>query len=195
MTGAQREIRDTGDVLGDDQGEDLGALLEAVASGDRGAFRVLYDQSVPILFAICLRLMRDRELARDTLQEAMLKIWHKAHLFDASKGKAMAWMAVVTRNCALSRLACHAPPTESLDEDSVLAKIEAHGFDDPAPGIDIRRCIGQLPEHYRKAILSIYFQGLTYDELAISMDAPVGTVKTWIHRAVRDLAACRDHLR
>ena len=77
-------------------------LLEALASGDRK--RALYDKSAPVLFAICVRLMRDRDLAQAMLQEAMTRIWRKAHLFDASKGNAMAWMAVVTRNCALSRL-------------------------------------------------------------------------------------------
>jgi RNA polymerase sigma-70 factor, ECF subfamily len=68
-------------------------LLEAVASGDRKAFRTLYDKSAPVLFAICVRLMRDRDLAQDVLQESMIRIWRKAHLFDASKGNAMAWMA------------------------------------------------------------------------------------------------------
>ncbi len=91
--------------------KELCCLLEAVASGDRSAFRALYDKSGPILFAICMRLMRDRELAQDALQEAMTRIWQKAHLFDASKGNAIAWMAVVTRNCALSRIAAAPPPS------------------------------------------------------------------------------------
>ena len=57
---------------------DLCTLLEAVASGDRKAFRALYDKSAPVLFAICVRLMRDRDLAQDTFQEAMTRIWRKA---------------------------------------------------------------------------------------------------------------------
>jgi RNA polymerase sigma-70 factor, ECF subfamily len=64
-----------------------------------------YDKSAPVLFAICVRLMRDCDLARDVLQESMTRIWRKAHLFDSSKGTPMAWMAVVTRNCALSQIA------------------------------------------------------------------------------------------
>ena len=72
--------------------------------------------------------MRDRGLAEDVLQEAMTRIWHKAHLFDASKGNAMAWMAVVTRNCALSRIAATPPPSVSLDEAGVLAAVEARSL-------------------------------------------------------------------
>jgi RNA polymerase sigma-70 factor (ECF subfamily) len=90
--------------------ERLCSLLDAVASGDRKAFRALYDKSAPVLFAICVRLMRDRELAEDVLQEALTRIWRTAHLFDATKGNAMAWMAVITRNCALSR----SPPRRRL---------------------------------------------------------------------------------
>ena len=120
---------------------DLCTLLEAVASGDRKAFRALYDKSAPVLFAICVRLMRDRDLAQDMLQEAMTRIWRKAHLFDASKGNAMAWMAVVTRNCALSRLAAAPPPSFSLDEAGVLAAVEARSSDDPAIAADVRECL------------------------------------------------------
>ncbi len=67
---------------------DLCTLLEAVASGVRKAFRTLYDKSAPVLFGICVRLMRDRDKAQDVFQEAMTRIWRKAHLFDASKGNA-----------------------------------------------------------------------------------------------------------
>jgi Sigma-70 region 2 len=57
----------------------LCGLIEAVASGDLKAFRTLYDKSVPVLFGICVRLTRDRDLAQDVLQEAMTRIWQKAH--------------------------------------------------------------------------------------------------------------------
>jgi RNA polymerase sigma-70 factor (ECF subfamily) len=120
---------------------DLCSLLEAVASGDRKAFRTLYDKSSPVLFAICVRLMRDRDLAQDVLQEAMTRIWRKAHLFDASKGNAMAWMAVVTRNCALSQMAAAPPPSSSLDEAGVLAAVGASPSGDPVITADVRQCL------------------------------------------------------
>src|ERR1700738_2022344 len=125
-------------------------LLEAVASGDRKAFRPLYDKSAPVLFAICVRLMRDRDLARDVLQEAMTRIWRKAHLFDASKGNAMTWMVVVTRNCALSRLAAAPPPSVSLDDAGVLAAVEPRSSGDPVIAADVRQCLKKLNEKYRK---------------------------------------------
>src|ERR1700720_3632186 len=100
---------------------DLCTLLEAVASGDRKAFRTLYDKSAPVLFAICVRLRRARDLAQDALQEAMTRMWRQAELFDASKGNAMAWRGVVPPHCALSQLAAPPPPSTSLDEAEAVA--------------------------------------------------------------------------
>jgi len=168
----------------------LRSLLDAVASGDRKAFRTLYDKSAPVLFAICVRLMRDRDLAQDVLQDSMTRIWRKAHLFDASKGNAMAWMAVVTRNCALSRLTAAPPPSSSLEEAGVLAAVEAGPSGDPVIAADVRKCLKKLNEKYRKCITLIYLHGLSYEELATQMGAPLGSVKSWVHRAVRELALC-----
>ena len=169
--------------------ERLCSLLDAVASGDRKAFRALYDKSAPVLFAICVRLMRDRELAEDVLQEAMTRIWRSAHLFDAAKGNAMAWMAVITRNCALSRSAAAPPPSASLEEAGVLA-IEPRPSGDPVIVADVRQCLEKLNEKYRKCVTLIYLHGLSYEELATQLDAPLGSVKSWVHRAVRELALC-----
>jgi RNA polymerase sigma-70 factor, ECF subfamily len=170
--------------------EGLRRLLEAVAAGDAKAFRTLYDKSVPVLFGICVRLMRDRDLAQDVLQEAMTRIWRKAHLFDASKGNAMAWMAVVTRNCALSRIAAAPPPSASLDEAGVLAAVESRSSDDPVTAADVRQCLKKLNEKYRKCVTLIYLHGLSYEELATQMGAPLGSVKSWVHRAIGELARC-----
>ena len=168
----------------------LCSLLDAVASGDRKAFRTLYDKSAPVLFAICMRLMRDRDVAQDVLQEAMTRIWRKAHLFDASKGNAMVWMAVVTRNCALSQRAAASPPSSSLEEAGLLAAVEARWSNDPVIAADVRQCLKMLNEKYRKCIILIYLHGLSYEELAEQMGAPLGSVKSWVHRAVRELALC-----
>jgi len=170
--------------------EDLNCLLEKVASGNREAFRALYDRSSPVLFGICLRLMRDREMAQDVLQEAMMRIWRKAHLFDRSKGNAFAWMSVVTRNCALSRVAAAPPLSLSLDDAGVLASAEGVSANNSVMAADLRRCLEKLNEKYRKCVTLVYLNGLSYEELAAEIGAPVGSVKSWVHRAMRQLGIC-----
>jgi RNA polymerase sigma-70 factor, ECF subfamily len=170
------------------------ALLEAVAAGDQEAFRRLYDASSALLFGVISRLMRDKEAARDVLQEAMVRIWQKAHLFDRTKGNALGWMVVVTRNCALSRLAVAAPAMASLDDETVRTVIEAKTVKGPDPVLtaDLSRCLNQLNEKHRTCVTLVYLFGLSYQELADRMCVPLGTAKTWVHRAMGELAACLE---
>jgi RNA polymerase sigma-70 factor (ECF subfamily) len=91
-------------------------FLVAVAGGDRAAFRQLYDATSPVLFSICLRMMRDRDGARDALQDVFFRIWQKAYLYDRSKGSAFAWMITLTRRSVLDRLATSRHAMLSLDD-------------------------------------------------------------------------------
>jgi RNA polymerase sigma-70 factor, ECF subfamily len=102
----------------------------------------------------------------------------------------MAWMAVVTRNCALSQIAAAPPPASSLDEAGVPAAVEARPSGDPVIAADVRQCLKKLNEKYRKCVTLIYLHGLSYEELATQMGAPLGSVKSWVHRALRELALC-----
>ena len=173
--------------------DDLGQVLTSVARGDRAAFRRLYDQAGPVLFGICSRIMRDRNAAEDAFQEAMLRIWQKSHLFDPAKGSAMSWMISVTRNVVLDRLPARRGGTVSLADENVAAMVEALSSQrprDPGLGPDLRRCLGLLDQKYRKSVILAYHYGLSYEELAAQSDVPVGTIRTWIHRAVEKLQSC-----
>jgi RNA polymerase sigma-70 factor, ECF subfamily len=61
---------------------------------------------------------------------------------------------------------------------------------DPGLAPDLRRCLGLLEQNYRQSILLAYYYGLSYEELAAHSSVPVGTIKTWIHRAVEKLQRC-----
>lgn len=173
--------------------DDLGHVLRSVAEGDRGAFRVLYEQAGPVLFAICSRTLRDRDAAEDAFQEAMLRIWQKSYQFDSAKGGAMNWMVTVVRRVALDRLPARRSGQMSLTDESVAAMVESLPHQAPGhPGLapDLRRCLGLLEQNYRQSVLLAYYYGLSYEELAAHSAVPVGTIKTWIHRAVEKLQRC-----
>jgi RNA polymerase sigma-70 factor (ECF subfamily) len=172
---------------------DLGHVLGSVARGDRAAFRLLYDQAGPALFGICIRILRDRSAAEDAFQEAMLRIWQKSYQFDSARGAAMSWMVTVVRRVALDRLPAHRTGRFSLADESVATLIEAMPQQNPRdPGLapDLRRCLGSLERNHRQSILLAYYYGLSYEELAAHSAVPVGTIKTWIHRAVEKLQRC-----
>ena len=173
--------------------DDLGQVLTSVAHGDRTAFRLVYDRAGPTLFGICNRILRDRAAAEDAFQEAMLRIWQKSYLYDPAKGAPMAWMATVVRRVVLDRIAAQRTGTVSLTDDSVAAAIEAlsgQAMRDAGLAPDLRRCLGLLEQNYRTAVLLAYYYGLSYEELAGHCAVPIGTIKTWIHRAVEKLQSC-----
>ena len=119
----------------------------------------------------------------------MLRIWQKAHLFDPDKGDAMAWMVTVTRRCVFSRIeSSPLPPAEPLDKHA-FAISDPSGADVEAAA-DIRRCLSLLPDNLRRCVMMICLHGLSYDESAAQMSVPIGTVKTWMHRATRQLEQC-----
>jgi len=169
--------------------DEYSGLLAATAAGDRIAFRALYDRAGPILFRICTRIGRDQELAHEALQEAMVRIWQKSHLFDPTKGTALGWMVAITRNCMLNMIdqRAHVPL-----EDELVQNLEQAGLPDVGAATDITRCLGALSEKYRECIVLVYHFGLSYEELAERMNVPVNTVKTWIHRSVGALKLCLE---
>ena len=173
--------------------DDLGQLLRSVAKGDRAAFRAVYEQAGPALFGICSRILRDRTAAEDAFQEAMLRIWQKSYLYDPARGAALSWMVTVTRRVVLDRLPARRPSPVSLTDESVAAAIDAlsrQSPGDPSLAPDLRKCLGLLEQNYRQSVLLAYYYGLSYEELAEHSAVPVGTVKTWIHRAVEKLQLC-----
>jgi RNA polymerase sigma factor (sigma-70 family) len=170
-------------------GDEYAELLVATAAGDRGAFRALHDRVGPMLLGVCMRLTRDRDLGHDALQEAMVRIWQKSHYFDPAKGTALGSMVTVTRNCAFNMI----EKRGHLPLDDELVQTLGQG---PAIGagaaIDLSRCLNALSEKHRQCILLIYHFGLSYEELADRMAAPVNTVKTWVRRGIQELRLCLE---
>lgn len=163
----------------------LGTLLQRCAAGDRAAFRALYAAVSPQLNAIALRILRDRDAAADALQETFLRIWSRAGSFDPARGHPLAWMAIITRRCALDRIAAHRPQDSLDDLDLAAAPVEPT---DPR----LAACLARLPEMHRKAVLLAYVYGYTHPEVSEALAAPLGTVKSWVRRGALALKECLD---
>lgn len=173
----------------------LDALLARTASGDAGAFRSLYERTAGRLFAICLRIARERSLAEDFLQEAFTRIWERASQFDPTRGSAFAWMVAVTRNHAIDVIRQRrreAPLPDNFDFD-VPASATTAGAETNIDFEAVSRCLATLDEGPRRAIISAYRDGLSYAELSVLLGVPIGTVKTWVHRGIAKLRSALDN--
>ena len=169
-------------------------MLVLAAAGDRAAFRALYAKAGPKLYAICLRMMRTRDQADDVFQEAFVKVWERSWQFDPEKGEAMAWLATVTRHCALDRLR-RTPKNHIGIDGAATAEIDADWASfqpDHMAARGLHHCLGQLRDEHRHAVVLAYVHGFTHEELAERMEKPLGTIKSWVKRGLEQLKDCMD---
>jgi RNA polymerase sigma-70 factor (ECF subfamily) len=174
----------------------LAALMSRIAAGDRAALRQLYQATSAKLFAVCLRILSDREESEDVLQEVYVTIWRRADRFDASRASVMTWVSTIARNRAIDRLRARGPlarsePVEELEiaDGSASAETLLSAADDRNR---LNHCLGELAKRTEQVIRTAFFEGVTYDALARRMDQPLGTVKSWIRRGLAKLKGCLE---
>lgn len=172
----------------------LDKLLVRTAAGDQEAFRLLYDRTSGRIFAICLRIAKDRSLAEDFLQEAYARIWERSHQFDPSRGSALAWIIAVARNYAIDVVRMRSREVELPDDFDLEAPAsQSAGAAEASLGYRMAwRCLAELEEGPRRAIMLAYRDGFSHAELATLLEVPVGTVKSWIRRGIEKLRVCLD---
>ncbi len=180
--------------------EELARLLERCAAQDRLALRGVYDAMSPLLFGIALRLLRNRSLAEDTLQEAFLQIWRNASQYDPNRGSARAWMIGVLRYRALDRINLetkHASQYDSrydsrYESGGEMPEIAAFAPVSAEDRSTLASCLEELPEASRQSVLLAFIEGMSHPEIAAALEKPLGTVKSWISRALAALKQCLE---
>jgi RNA polymerase sigma-70 factor (ECF subfamily) len=167
--------------------EELVLLLQ---NQNQQAFAYLYDNYSAALNGIIYRMVENRELAEDILQEAFVKIWNNFSSYDTGKGRLFTWMLNITRNLTIDTLRSKGYKKQakiSSDENSVDnlsddAKV-AERFD----AMGIRKQLVNLKPEQRSIIDLAYFNGYTQDEISKEMGIPLGTVKTRMRAAILEL--------
>jgi RNA polymerase sigma-70 factor (ECF subfamily) len=171
-------------------------LVTQIALGNRAAFETLYRATADKLFGICLRVLGERAEAEEVLQEVFAAVWRKAGQYDPRQGNAMSWLGITARNRAIDRLRAR-PARGSLGAIEV-AEVADHSAsperqaEASSDREHLSRCLEQLEPRRRALIREAFFGGFTYEELASRMQAPLGSIKSWIRRGLLQLRACLE---
>ena len=180
------------------------ALIARAQTGDQQAFGELVELHQDFVYNLAFRILQDPAEADDATQEAFVKIWQALPTFRG-EAKFTTWAYRIIRNGCLNRLrsAKSNPHTISVEtsfeegddeERDILTRMPGDEADEPAWRFDTderRRLIWQavdtLPVKYREIIALYYEQEMSYEEIAVSLNVPVGTVKTHLYRAKNQL--------
>jgi len=175
-------------------------LLARTALADQRAFAELYRLTAPHLYAVAVRILREGAAAEEVLQESFVNVWHHAASYVAAKSQPLTWLTSIVRNRCLDRLRRREIDTVTMDDEGEGVNIAAEG---PAPlelllaGADalaVRSCIEALEAGPKQAIALAFYRGLSHSELSRHLKQPLGTVKSWVRRALERLRACLDSL-
>ena len=166
-------------------GDGLVTLMEAVQRGDRSAFAALYDQLSPSVYGLARRVVRDPARAEEVVQDAMVEVWRRATRFDSEQGSVRSWVLMITHRRAVDRVRTEqsrrdreervASRDQEPPSDVVSDQVE-HDFERQR----VVRALDALTPLQREAVKLAYYSGLTHQEIAEALDAPLGTVKTRI---------------
>ena len=190
-----------------DRSRDLSQLLARSSLGDRVAFATLYERTSSHLLAVVMRINRDRGQAEDILQEVYVNVWRAARGFDAAQSQPLTWLTSIARNRAIDSLrrAQTQPQFRSLGASSTAIEPERDDVYDsvadtaPSPldlltrAADARslaECMERLSATQRQSVALAFFHGLSHAEIAAQMRHPLGTVKSWVRRALMTLKSC-----
>lgn len=170
-----------------EQGEN--DLLEYLLGDNQQHFSKLYDRFSPVLFGLITRWIKDTEVAENLLQDVFVKAWKSRELYDASKGRLFTWLYNITRNICIDHLRSKSYKKTRVsllsDDVSMFPDMPYSSF--LPDTIGLRKLIDNLRKEEKEIIELMYYGGYTQREIAEEMNIPIGTVKTRISRAIRDL--------
>jgi RNA polymerase sigma factor (sigma-70 family) len=155
-------------------------LLEAIAAGDDDALAALYDRFGRTAYGLAFRILRDRALAEDAVQEAFLTLWRSADAYRRERAKPATWILTLVHRRAVDLVRREdRRPTEPLDAapvatgSGVAEEVELRGR-----RAAVQAALAQLPADQREALELAYYGGYTQSELAELLGLPLGTVKS-----------------
>lgn len=177
-------------------------LATLAAEGREGAYAELLSRYERPVFSLVYRMVRDRTLAEDLAQEAFIRAFNAIDTYDPSY-KFSSWIFKIANNHTIDHLrkrkldtvSIHGSPHARTEEEEEQSKVVLESAEENPEkyvesrelGSQIEHAIGQLRPDYRTAILLRHVEGHSYDEIAEIMDVPLGTVKTYLHRARGEL--------
>ncbi len=181
--------------------DQLEHLLARIALKDQKALQQLYDKVASRLNGVAMKILRDEDLSNDVLQETFLQIWHNAGDYRRGESEPMTWMTSLIRYRTLDKLKSENREQKRRDQFEEVQELFGEEYErSPIAGLlqketdsRLSRCLGTLDALNKNAILMAYYYGYSREDIAIHVEQPINTVKSWLKRGLMRLAECLNH--
>lgn len=167
-------------------------LMLRVQQRDESALALLYDRFGKLAYSVAYHVLQNSTLAEEATQDAFLKVWNQAHVWDRERGKPLTWLLTITRFTAIDRLRVERrrAAAHTVDLDDVLYTLGSVAPMDEPSWADERLAkslLNHLPPDQRQVLELAYFRDMSHSEMAKHLGLPLGTVKGRVRAALNKL--------
>ena len=164
--------------------------MDAIAAGNSSALENLYSRYVRILMGVACQILGNNSDAEDLIHDVFIEVWNCAGNYNASRGSVKSWLVLITRSRAIDRIR---QLNLARDRGMQVAREDEQNprnIVDPDAELQdtlVRESVKQLKKPVREVLYLNYFEGFTCQEISNRLGIPVGTVKSRLRAALRDL--------
>ncbi|MGB1308771.1 MAG: RNA polymerase sigma factor [Oceanihabitans sp.] len=162
-------------------------IVDYLKNGDKKAITLLYENYSDALYGVILKVISDKDLAQDVLQETFIKVWKKGKTYDAKKAKLFTWLYRIAYNSAIDKVRSQSKKTKRhvQIEESNVYKLTTKSLNEEV--LDIKTHLNTIEEKYQIVINALFFEGMTQQEASEELNIPLGTIKSRLKIGLREL--------
>ncbi len=171
-------------------------LIRLIAEKDQSALSMFYDNRSKLIYSLVFNIVKSVPDAEEVTEDVFFKVWQKADTYDKSKGSVLAWLVTIARRMALDRTRSkhykHQQSDVTMEEAFVHSEAGTAYVTNPGDKTDVNRALENLDNSHRELIDLSYYQGMSQTQIADQLDMPLGTVKSRMRSALKQLRQVFD---
>lgn len=161
-------------------------ITQLLQAGDKQAIALIYDKWADPLYGVIFNICKNEEIAKDVLQETFLKVWEKASTYDSKKAKLFTWIYQIARNKAIDAYRKNKKnQSENIQKANLI--VSNTKSDQRLYHSELATQMKMLEPKYQEVLQSLFFEGLTQMEMSKKTGIALGTIKTRLRIALREL--------
>ena len=161
-------------------------IIQLLKAEDKKAMACIYDKWADPLYGVIINICKDENIAKDVLQDTFLKVWEKSALYDAKKAKLFTWIYQIARNKAIDAYRkIKKSQTENIQKANLI--VSNVQTDQKLYHSELNAYISKLEPKYQQILQSLFFDGLTHNEMSEKTGIALGTIKSRLRIALREL--------